>query len=181
MRVQVIDRRLLHVAVSGWMTRCHCAERLFRVQGGNSRDVYSGHDLAKYVSQSVFCLVFFLNWCFEAASHIAHCETLFRLGEISAIVGTTATSFLFLLSVRAVFENSKAVTAFFGSFWLIGMGTSILRQFASRDAVSPPPACWKIWALNRVTSLEGIRDYTAVRGERGQAMVSGLSVGQSCI
>lgn len=40
-------------------------------------------------------------------------------------LSTMSTSLLFLLRVRAVYQNSRAITALFGSLWLSGLGVYI--------------------------------------------------------
>lgn len=43
------------------------------------------------------------------------------MGTLS-FVSTMSTCFLFLLRVRAVYNNSRTVTVLFGSLWLVGFG-----------------------------------------------------------
>jgi hypothetical protein len=46
-------------------------------------------------------------------------------------VGTTVTSFIFFLRARAIFHSDRVVVGFFGLFWLVILGTSILVPLGS--------------------------------------------------
>ncbi|KZP07125.1 hypothetical protein FIBSPDRAFT_965911 [Athelia psychrophila] len=52
-----------------------------------------------------------------APSTIDHCASIYFL-EVTLGITTSATSFLFLTRIRAVYERSRIVTTIFGAFWL---------------------------------------------------------------
>ena len=52
------------------------------------------------------------------ASIGAYCKPIFRLQASLSVISTSATSFLFLARVRAVYEKSRVITVIFGAFWL---------------------------------------------------------------
>ncbi|KIM78349.1 hypothetical protein PILCRDRAFT_75720, partial [Piloderma croceum F 1598] len=57
---------------------------------------------------------------------VADCQTLQNiLGSFFAL-GLSSTSLLFLSRVRAVYDNSKIITAFFGSMWVATLGLSTI-------------------------------------------------------
>ncbi|KZP03891.1 hypothetical protein FIBSPDRAFT_868440 [Athelia psychrophila] len=61
---------------------------------------------------------------------ISNCAGFALFEGILAILATSSSSFLFFARVRAVYENSRPVTAFFASFWLAIVGTGFLFLFA---------------------------------------------------
>ncbi|KAF7966562.1 hypothetical protein HWV62_37861 [Athelia sp. TMB] len=57
---------------------------------------------------------------------IMNCTTFTNISKATSIIGGAATSFLFLVRVRAVYMNSRPITLFFGAFWLGIVATSTL-------------------------------------------------------
>lgn len=66
---------------------------------------------------------------------VSNCAGLAHFEGIAAILATSSSSFLFLVRVRAVYENSPTVTAFFASFWLAIVGTGFLFLSAVQTSV----------------------------------------------
>ncbi|KZP15395.1 hypothetical protein FIBSPDRAFT_1048186 [Athelia psychrophila] len=65
---------------------------------------------------------------------VSDCAGLALFEGILAILATSSSSFLFFARVRAVYENSRSVTAFFVSFWLAIVGTGFLFLFAGQTS-----------------------------------------------
>jgi len=61
---------------------------------------------------------------------VAHCQNFLYFVASSFVLAMPATSLLFFFRVRAVWSNSKIITAFFGMLWLGNLGTSVLVPFA---------------------------------------------------
>jgi hypothetical protein len=67
---------------------------------------------------------------------VADCQALQNiLGSFFAL-GLSSTSLLFLSRVRAVYGNSKIITAFFGSMWVATLGLSIIVPLSIDGEVS---------------------------------------------
>lgn len=65
-----------------------------------------------------------------------------------------ATSFLFLLRVRAVYEGSKAVTYFFGFWWVTNIALACLIPFSINGDVRYSALCAFLEILtNRLSYL----------------------------
>jgi len=62
---------------------------------------------------------------------------LFVDNHIFFVIGGPATSLLFFLRVRAVYNRSRIITAFFGILWLGITGTSILITIGTTDSHIP--------------------------------------------
>lgn len=69
---------------------------------------------------------------------IAHCEAFWHTAVAAGIIGSVATSFLFLLQVRAVYDKSKSITIFFGVFWLAIPVVGSLVNITGQSTVSLP-------------------------------------------
>ena len=61
---------------------------------------------------------------------------MWYMTNVIGIVASTATSFLFLLRVRAVYEKSKPITLLFGVFWLAIPTASTLVSISYETTVS---------------------------------------------
>jgi len=70
---------------------------------------------------------------FQAAS-VADCQAFLYIIASSFVIAMPATSLLFFYRVRAVWGNSKIITAFFGVLWLGNLGTSVLVPLAVTGA-----------------------------------------------
>jgi len=57
---------------------------------------------------------------------IDNCNALKYANGVSAEIAIPATSLLFLFRVKAIYNHSKIVTAFFGFLWIAIAGLSIL-------------------------------------------------------
>ncbi|KAF7976454.1 hypothetical protein HWV62_6701 [Athelia sp. TMB] len=68
---------------------------------------------------SATAFVFLLVVALFAIAPQGQCRALQLCSSIFSVLTTTATSFLFLLRVRAVYSNSNSVTAAFGCLWFI--------------------------------------------------------------
>ena len=67
---------------------------------------------------------------------VANCQTLeYVIGSFYAL-GLSSTSLLFLSRVRAVYGNSKIITAIFGSMWVATLGLSIIVPLSVDSEVS---------------------------------------------
>lgn len=64
--------------------------------------------------------------CYKPVAPSPNCAALQYVEGVFFAIGVPSTSLLFLLRVRAVYGNSKLVTAFFGIIWLAISGTSVL-------------------------------------------------------
>jgi hypothetical protein len=67
---------------------------------------------------------------------IDNCTSLKYVEQIFFVIGGPATSLLFFLRVRAVYNRSRIITAFFGILWLGITGTSILITIGTTDSES---------------------------------------------
>lgn len=65
-----------------------------------------------------------------------YCEPIFRLQASLSVISTSATTFLFLARVRAVYEKSKIITVIFGAFWLAIIVSSCNMLRLANEAVS---------------------------------------------
>ncbi|KZP15560.1 hypothetical protein FIBSPDRAFT_1048068 [Athelia psychrophila] len=67
---------------------------------------------------------------------IAHCEAFWLFIMITSVIATSATSFLLLARVRAVYGKSKLVASFFGLFWLAAPAVTVLIAISGHSALS---------------------------------------------
>ncbi|KZP32630.1 hypothetical protein FIBSPDRAFT_944154 [Athelia psychrophila] len=70
-----------------------------------------------YVSRIGILLLMAAELLMQFAS-IAHCEVFWHITSATSTISSAATSFLFFLRVRAVYEKSLSVTIAFAIFWL---------------------------------------------------------------
>lgn len=75
--------------------------------------------------------------CNISVAPIAHCQAFWHGMTAMTIIGGAATSFLFFLRVRAVYEKSMPVTIMFGIFWLAIPVVCSLFNITSQATVSP--------------------------------------------
>lgn len=76
---------------------------------------------------------FILSTCTVAL--VSNCARLSLFRSIITVLATSFSSFLFFARVRAVYENSRSVTVFFGSFWLAIVGTGLVFLSAAQTSV----------------------------------------------
>ena len=69
------------------------------------------------------------DWQRTTVAPIDNCDTLRYMQGIFFEIGGPATSFLFFVRVRAIYNNSKIVTTFFGVLWLSIAGLGLLLIF----------------------------------------------------
>lgn len=72
------------------------------------------------------------------AAPIAHCHSIFHLEAVLGGIATSATSFLFLSRIRAVFERSIVVTVVFSVFWIAVVISSVADLFVASATVRLP-------------------------------------------
>ncbi|KZP30986.1 hypothetical protein FIBSPDRAFT_883688 [Athelia psychrophila] len=65
---------------------------------------------------------------------VSNCARLSLFRSIITVLATSFSSFLFFARVRAVYENSRSVTVFFGSFWLAIVGTGLVFLSAAQTS-----------------------------------------------
>ena len=70
-----------------------------------------------------------------AVSHLHNCQGLLYINGGFFILSMSTTPLLFFCRVRAVFANSRAITAFFGFLWLATSGLSVLIPLSIFSAV----------------------------------------------
>ena len=63
---------------------------------------------------------------YMTVASINSCITLKYMEGAFFEIGVPATSLLFLFRVKAVYNNSKIITAFFGLLWLVITGLNVL-------------------------------------------------------
>lgn len=72
---------------------------------------------------------------------IEHCTSIFYLDAFLVSVTSSATSFLFLHSIRAMYENSMVVAAVFGTLWLAVVIGRVDFIILASDVVHCPVTC----------------------------------------
>ena len=60
---------------------------------------------------------------------IDNCDALRYVAGVFAEISVPSTSLLFFFRVRAIYGNSRIITAFFGFLWVAIAGLSILIMF----------------------------------------------------
>ena len=106
----------LHViTVSKWRTLCHHQKR------------------ERWHSSSIGSLGFCTSCAVWAVAPVAHCQALEYVICSFYEISLPATSALFFFRVRAVYNDNKIVTVFFGALWFSVLVLSIFLMLAVRS------------------------------------------------
>lgn len=72
------------------------------------------------------------------AARVTHCNVFWNVEMSVIVLASSATSLLFLLRVRAVYEKSTPITAIFGILWIAIPVSCVLVGIAGKPFVSHP-------------------------------------------
>ncbi|KAJ7926043.1 hypothetical protein B0H13DRAFT_1097008 [Mycena leptocephala] len=98
-----------------------------------------------YVVSRVTSLVFTLGFTMFATYPLSACNTAFIAFNSFYPIAVSSAAFLFFIRVRAVYNNSRVVTAIFGVLWLAVLTTSITVPVSGRaTSVGDPPQCFTL-------------------------------------
>ncbi|KAF7968182.1 hypothetical protein HWV62_31696 [Athelia sp. TMB] len=94
-----------------------------------------------FVSRISAFAILLLTALYVLAS-VDDCQALVAVLGACTVVATMSTSTLFFLRVRAVYLQSRAITAVFGALWLITLGLTLLQVSALRAVhIAPTKRC----------------------------------------
>ncbi|KAJ6533973.1 hypothetical protein DFH09DRAFT_122718 [Mycena vulgaris] len=95
-----------------------------------------------YVLSRVASLVYALGFTIFATYPLPACNTAFVAFSTFYSLTISASAFLFLIRVRAVYDGDRLITAIFGFLWLAVLGSSITIPFGgSAFGLGDPPEC----------------------------------------
>ncbi|KZP25251.1 hypothetical protein FIBSPDRAFT_950612 [Athelia psychrophila] len=89
-----------------------------------------------YISARLCTLGFCLVMVMFQVAPADNCQTMGYLVSAFITLSSSTNNFLLFIRVRAVYGNSRSVTAFFGFWWLASLGTMSSIAWATEAAVS---------------------------------------------
>ncbi|KZP25252.1 hypothetical protein FIBSPDRAFT_396733 [Athelia psychrophila] len=106
-----------------------------------------------YISARLSILGFCLGMVMFQVAPISNCHTMVHVTTVFFILSSNANNLLMLIRVRAVYGNSRSVTAFFGFWYLAVLGTTSAVPWAIEAVhLGPTKLCIDIKVQSWITS-----------------------------
>ncbi|KZP11067.1 hypothetical protein FIBSPDRAFT_1051000 [Athelia psychrophila] len=106
-----------------------------------------------YISARLSTLGFCLGMVMFQVAPISNCQTMVHITSAFLILSSSANNLLMLIRVRAVYGNSRSVTAFFGFWYLAVLGTTSAVPWAIEAVhLGPTKLCIDIKVQSWITS-----------------------------
>ncbi|KAJ6572466.1 hypothetical protein DFH09DRAFT_1312755 [Mycena vulgaris] len=112
---------------------------------------------AAYVVSRLASFIYTLGFALFASYPLARCNTAFIVFNSFYPIAVSATAFLFLFRVRAIYGSSRFVTVIFGIMWLAVLATSVTVPISGRaTSFGNPPHCITLARRHPYSGSSGI-------------------------